>query len=545
MIIKRITIKRFKAIKEKTIEFSPGLNIIKGSDNEIGKSSVRLAIVKALYQDPTTKSEEIRDLTRWGEEKPWEIELEIESDSKLFKITKKLEDKFCELRDLNSSEVITNKNALANKVAELTGCPSEPFFESTACIGQEELIRLLPETLTKDECQTTKGIITKRLQTLLTSAEGVDVPTITSKLYEKTHRKDAKGPYSRLQEISNQIATLERDRKILKEKVEKVIESRKELNKVKEELHQMDKDLPSKQNLVEKNKRILELEKEINNEKSRYSNFERAKELKSNLEKQIEELEKFAYFEGAERKIEELKTSKSKSENLKKQKDILKKEEESILKHKPTSWLFLVGCVLIIVGLMISLIASIYLGIGIIIGGLIFMIYWFISRKIWKERLKLNTKAIKELETQIQNEEKNIQEILKDFKLNEYNQCLEKFQEFNNIKNKKRTTEDMLKGIMGEKDWDKFKKEYEDLAIRITAAEKELESLRPFKLEPFKLQKLESEVNQLQMRKEELKEKEGGLVRFLEYTDVDTEQLSSMEEELKELEEKKVFTKRK
>ncbi len=33
MIIDRVTVKRFRAIKEKTIDFSPGLNIIKGSDN--------------------------------------------------------------------------------------------------------------------------------------------------------------------------------------------------------------------------------------------------------------------------------------------------------------------------------------------------------------------------------------------------------------------------------------------------------------------------------------------------------------------------------
>ncbi|MCK4384836.1 MAG: AAA family ATPase, partial [candidate division Zixibacteria bacterium] len=48
MILKRIRVKSFKAIKEKNIEFSPGLNIIKGSDNEAGKSSLRQAILKAL-----------------------------------------------------------------------------------------------------------------------------------------------------------------------------------------------------------------------------------------------------------------------------------------------------------------------------------------------------------------------------------------------------------------------------------------------------------------------------------------------------------------
>ncbi len=81
MIIKRVSIKRFRAIKEKTIDFFPGLNIIKGSDNEAGKSSLRIAITKALFQDPTTTQKDIESLTSWGTAEPWEVSLEFDVEA--------------------------------------------------------------------------------------------------------------------------------------------------------------------------------------------------------------------------------------------------------------------------------------------------------------------------------------------------------------------------------------------------------------------------------------------------------------------------------
>jgi DNA repair exonuclease SbcCD ATPase subunit len=87
MILNRIRVRRFRAINDgRIIEFSPGLNIIKGSDNEAGKSSLRMAITKALFQDPNTSREDIVGLTSWGAEEPWEIELDFESDSGAFRL---------------------------------------------------------------------------------------------------------------------------------------------------------------------------------------------------------------------------------------------------------------------------------------------------------------------------------------------------------------------------------------------------------------------------------------------------------------------------
>ena len=187
MILQRITVKRLKALKQdKTIDFAPGLNVVKGSDNEAGKSSLRIAITKALFQDPTTSREDVYALTSWGTDDPWEVSLEFQADSESYCITKSLRDGSCELARIGSSErPITSKNAIADRITEIVGCPSEVFFESTACIGQDELIRIIPQTATATEERKAFGTITQRLQATISGAGGADVPSILSRLYNK------------------------------------------------------------------------------------------------------------------------------------------------------------------------------------------------------------------------------------------------------------------------------------------------------------------------------------------------------------------------
>ncbi len=229
MIIKRVTVKRLRAIKqEKTIDFSSGLNIIKGSDNEAGKSTLRIAITKALFQDPTTTHKDIQALTSWGTDEPWEVALEFDANGDSYRITKSFRDKTCELASTGANGFVAkNKNAIAERIAELTGCPSEVFFQSTACIGQEEPIRIIPKGATDAESQDTVGTITKRLQAKLSGIEGVEVPAILSKLYSKTHHKDAEGPYLRLQEITERVANLRSQKLDQEHRVNDILEKRR------------------------------------------------------------------------------------------------------------------------------------------------------------------------------------------------------------------------------------------------------------------------------------------------------------------------------
>jgi DNA repair exonuclease SbcCD ATPase subunit len=538
-------VRRFKALTgERIINFSPGLNIIKGSDNEAGKSSLREAIVKALYQDPTTIKGNVIGLTSWGTDEPWEVELEFQDDSKSYQITKSLKDRSCKLIDIGTPKIITNKNAIASKVAELTGCPSEVFFESTACIRQDELIRIIPQTVTENEKQRAMGTITKRLQGALTSAEGVDVPAIVSRLYKKTHHQAARGPYSHLQEINSRIKRLESDKESFEEKVSRVMENRRKLNSIKEKLQKINEDLPPKEDLFEKNKKILELEKEIERDKSQYKNFTRAKDLKLNVDRQNEELKGSTCFEGAEGKIKQLQTDKSEIENFEKRRFELQEKIKTFQGLKPALWTLILGLILVVAGLM-GLIITTYL-VVVAIAGLLLSVYWLISQKMWSAQIKTMTSGIEDLETPIQSAKDKTRNILNELGFENYDICLKRFEEYNKVLSARKETENMLKGIVGDKTWDEFEKENSDLDIQVRAAQKESKSYLPFKIDdPLKLQELEKAVKKLQKEKEELEREKGALEKFFELTDADTDRLASIAEELKWLKEERGFYERK
>lgn len=546
MNLTKITVKGLKAIRQsRTIYFSPGLNIIKGSDNEAGKSSLRLAITKALFQDPTTTSKEILGLTSWGTDEPWEIELEFQADSKHYRIAKSLKDGACQLIDVSANTTITtNKNAIAAKVAEVTGCPSEIFFLSTACLEQEDMIRIIPQGTTETERRKAFGAISNRLQAAISGSEEANITKIVSRLYSKIHHKEARGPKWHLQKITERKAALVSQKIPLEEKVNRLMTNRRKLNNIEKELGEISKELPPKQQLLEKNNRIKGLYDEIRADKEQYKRLERGKECKRELDRLDDELAKeFGNFIGKDNVINGLEKARSELNNLVQQKSTI---EEHLRRRvrKPAAWLLAASIFGLIAGLIGALIASKYLCIAAIVA-VLFLLYWAFQYTEWKRQIKLISGDVAELQRKIREQEKSVKEILGALNFVDYNEYLKQLQKYNALKEKRKELTGILNGITGDKDWGQFQQENEDLEIKISAKQKELEQLLPFKMEPIDLQKLEGTVQRLQERKTHLESEKRALDEFFHYTDADTDQMASIEEELKWLEEERQYWERK
>jgi DNA repair exonuclease SbcCD ATPase subunit len=544
MILCSIMTKRLRGLKQtRPIDFTPGLNVIKGSDNEAGKSSLRIAITKALFQDPTTTRDDVHALTSWGTDDPWEISLDFQSDNESYRVTKRLRDGWCELVRIGSSEsTITSKNAVADKMAEMVGCPSEVFFESTACIRQDELIRIIPHA-TATEQSKALGTITQRLQATISGTEAVDVRSILLKLYNKMHQKAAKGPYWHLLEIGERINNLQRENLAQQDKVNKITENRKELNRIREEIEKIGKNLPAKQEIASKNTRILELQKEIERDKTQHSNYQRAKTLKSELDSLDEKLKRFSYFTGAEKKIEHVNTVHGELQSLKKQQIGLEEDTKTVRQQRPALWLLIAG-VGFLVGGLIGLLASKYLGIVAAIG-LVFSLYWLISITTWKKQLGSISKRKVQLENDIRHNNSDIKDSLSAFGCSDYAEYEEHLMDYKEITNKGKEVSDKLKGLVGDKDWATFERENQNLDIQVNADQKELKQLLPFKLAPIELQEVVNEVKEKGGHLESLEAKRRGLDEFFQYIDVDTDQLASTSEEITRLQQEKKFWERK
>ncbi|MCK9406358.1 MAG: AAA family ATPase [Methanothrix sp.] len=551
MILTSVTVKGFRAIsQERTVDFSSGLNIIRGDDNEAGKSSLRMAITMALYQDPTTSRDDVLALTSWGRADPWEVSIEFQAESKSYRLRKSLKDKACELVCISecSDPPITKNSAIKSKVAELTGCPSEIFFNSTACIGQDQVITIIPVDLTRSQNLKTKGDITRRLQStlsgsILCGSKEVNVPFIISRLNEKTNRKDAKGPYMHLQMIDTRLKSLQTEKSNLEIQVVTLMEKRKELDRLKEKVKQMSRDLPPKQELFEKNKSISELEKDIERIKSQYTNFSRARDLRSTLDNLDRDLNRFSAFIQAEQKIVQIKSAQTELKDMEKHLSDLHKDMIILEAQRPSNWLLISGLGLIAAGL-VGLIESAYFG-ALVALGLLFLAYWLASYSACRKNERSITDKIMELDEQALAKGQAQKNLLDSLGFEEYSQCLRQYEEYLSKRDDRQQISDQIKGIIGEKSWAQYRQENAELDVQMSSKLKELEQLKSFKYEPLELQKLELEVIDLKGRLESLEKEKGALEKFLEYTGTDTDNLANIEDELIFLEQERSYWERK
>ncbi len=74
MVLTQLTVKRFQRLRDLTVSFAPGLNVVRGP-NESGKSTLRRALLAALFDNPTSASDEVKQQTTWGESEAYELKV--------------------------------------------------------------------------------------------------------------------------------------------------------------------------------------------------------------------------------------------------------------------------------------------------------------------------------------------------------------------------------------------------------------------------------------------------------------------------------------
>jgi len=84
------------------------------------------------------------------------------------------------------------------------------------------------------------GTITQKLQSKLSGTEEVNINDVLSILYNKIHHKEARGPHSHLHDILTRVAQLRAQQSLQEDKVNRILESRRQLSQVQEELKNID-----------------------------------------------------------------------------------------------------------------------------------------------------------------------------------------------------------------------------------------------------------------------------------------------------------------
>jgi DNA repair exonuclease SbcCD ATPase subunit len=183
MRISRLRIRDVKRHQKLDLELAPGVTVIKGP-NEAGKTTVQRAIELALFRRVTSAGQEMDGVRRWGargDANPLiEVDFEVEG------VAGRLQKTFAgakgrvELRF--DGQVLTDPAAVDQRLAELTGVPSEKFFRSTASVRHQELTGLA----------TDEGALRDRLQLSMSGADR-GTSAAKKKLQDALHRYETAG----------------------------------------------------------------------------------------------------------------------------------------------------------------------------------------------------------------------------------------------------------------------------------------------------------------------------------------------------------------
>lgn len=513
MRLRKLSLEGFSRFaKESTIEFSEGLNVIKGP-NESGKSTILSAIVCALFKKHNTGAQEVLSLTTWGKEKGFRLALTLQDErGEEYLLEKEFGRGLGRLA--GGGKELSNPDAINERVAELTGCPDEDFFLSTACVRQGEL---------SDDFKK-GGSVTERLRSLGSGHRSIDIENVLQGLHEDATSvaRNATGPAKRLKESEERLAKLQEEMGRLSPKVGEVLSLRKERIEKGTLLTELEEDLDPKQKVMEKNRRLKEIREELKRLEEEHHKLDRAVGCRGKIAKLEEEL-------GELPPITEMEW-----ENIKKSKESM----ERIASYEDKAPLFskVIGLILGGLGVASSLAGVIwgYLStydpaqiiliisgaVAAVVGGVLFLL----GRKVLG----------KEVETE--SLQKQLQDALSELKVFDFEELEDKYERKKVIESDLEKERIRLETLVGEKGEEQLKDEKKRIGAQYSAISNEQEDLKPYAVADVEeLTKKEQEVEKLEKEIDTLEDELQRVEGALSASQADPEQLTALEEEHEEL----------
>ena len=553
MWLKRIELKNFKRLVDFQAQFHPGINVVKGPLNEMGKSTLLEGIIAALFYNPKSTSREIRDYVSWGSTRRYQTSLEFEEKGNRCLLEKDFDKgtvRFIE--DEDRGEIDTFKE-VSEKVAELLGTKSDRLFLSSSCIrqsqvteissGEKEITASLEEVVSGGKESTLASQVIGKLDGKIADMKrGLDKlsknPGILASL--KTRLQDA---LQRYDEVRNEVSRAEA------QKVE-LMQVEKQLARIKEEYEKS-------RALLEKNKQRKEIEASIKDLEQKYDAVEELlggiSELMTKLGKVNEALRSIEEFED-EQHVSELRRKLDAIQNSRG--DIVKHltmreselaEAKGKLDRKKAARFFGSGSgiatalAVLIGGVIGALVVSIYF-LGLVILGAAFLTITIRARTaLIQDKTSISgiEKRIQDMKLALDNLGKEEKELLAGARCNTVGEFDKKEKDFKFRLKEKTSLEAQLKGMLRGRAVEDFEKQKREIARDLAVEKAKLtEDLMETRLSPEEYIELESKVRGLEEKQAELEERKRyseAVVKLAEEKEVDTERQIKLEEEVESL----------
>ncbi len=551
MILKRIHLKNFKRFPDYGAEFSPGINVVKGPRNEVGKSTLLESLIVALFHNPRSTAKDIKDYAGWGSAGQFRTSLEFEHDRKRYLLEKDFDKGTVRLTCDDSGEETDTFKEVSERMAELLGTKSDRLFVCSCCIrqsqvteissGKKEIGESLEEVVTGGKESTLASQVIQKLESKVADMKrGLDKPAKNPGTLAalRGRLQDALVKHGQVREEVSRVEA---------QKVE-LVDAERQLVQVKEEHEKV-------RALLEKNRQRKEIEATLERLGKEY---ERVEELLGGIAKQEEELKKadeaLEAIEGflERQQVSDLRKGLDAIRNRRGdiENDLAQREqelEEGRRKRGAGAARFLgstaaiaVAVALFAGGLVGALVGHLYLLALVVVGALVFVLAQRAKGALDRDRSSIASveeriQKMKESLEELDREEQGLLDKAECRTLSEFN---DKEKSFHQWLRRKEEAKYRLEGMLSGRTIEEVERQRSDVTRKMAVEEQKLtDDLKQTEVSPEQYVELEEKVKGLEAKRNELEDRRRDAMATIRAAKHDAEGETGLEEELEGLKE--------
>jgi DNA repair exonuclease SbcCD ATPase subunit len=552
MRLRRIELKNFKRLVDFQAQFSPGINVVKGPLNELGKSTLLEGIIVALFHNPKSTAKELEDYVSWGSAKRFRTSLEFEEKGNRFLLEKNFDKGTISLINDNTRESLDTFKEISRKMAELLGTKSDTIFLCSSCIRQSEV----------SEISSGKKQITENLEEVVMGGKESTfawqvIQQLDSKIADMRRGlvNLASNPGS-LASLKSKIQGTSQKYSDVKAEVSKVEAKKTELVEVSKQLAKVIERYQNVKDLLDKDEKRKKIEASIKDLEQKYDGvrelLDRIHELNTELKGADGALSSIEGFE-EEQLVSEFKKRldaiQHRRGDIESDLDLREKElvraREQFDRRKAVRFLgsgsSIVAAIIMLTGGIIGawVVSLYFLGLAILGAALLAITMWartaFVRDKTNISVIEGRIQDMKKALGKLGEEEK---EVLAKAKCRTVSEFDKKEGDFKTSLKRKSDLEAELKGMLRGKTIEDFQKQEREIARSLAVEEEKLtDDLKALELTPERHFELEKEVQSLEKKKAELEKKETECETIIGQARFNIEDQIRLEEELEDVQE--------
>jgi DNA repair exonuclease SbcCD ATPase subunit len=547
MWLKKLELKNFKRLVDFEAQFRPGINVVKGPLNEMGKSTLLDGIIVALFNNPKSTAKELKDYVSWGSTKQCETRIEFEDKGNAYSLEKDFGKGTVRLIDGNTGEELDTFKGISKKMAELLGTNSDNLFSCSSCIrqdqvseissGKKEISESLEEIVSGGKESTLASQVIQKLDDKISEMrKGLDRPAKIDGGLKSLQRQ--------LENRSREFADIENEVSIVEAQKIELVEVNKQLAQVKEQCE-------NARALLDKNNQRKKVEASIEDLKRKYDEMEELlggmNKLITTLKEVNEALKSIKGLE-SEQQVSELRKKLDAIQNRRGdiEEDIAMREMELAeakgkLKGERFLGFFSSGkgiatSIIILAGGIIGVLVGPFYLLGLIILGAALLSVAALFRD--KASISGIEERIQEMKEALRKLAEEEEKLLAEVECSTVVDFDNKERDFGSRLKEKNSLEAQLKGMLRGRTVEDFQKREKEVTRGLAVEEARLtDDLKETRLNPEEYVELERKVQSLEAKHAELEKQKRRCEVIIEQARFNIEDQIKLEEELESLRE--------